>query len=65
MCAMAGDMAILIADMLLHAVLRSGLLTASYIDEQGQQQPAGPLFIIQVRLSTAYTCCSLVYIQFN
>ncbi|XP_038591170.1 palmitoyltransferase ZDHHC4 [Micropterus salmoides] len=47
MCAMAGDMAILIADMLLHAVLRSGLLTASYIDEQGQQQPAGPLFIIQ------------------
>ncbi|TKS90057.1 putative palmitoyltransferase ZDHHC4 [Collichthys lucidus] len=46
-CAMAGDIAILTGDMLLHAVLRSGLLSASYIDEYGQQQPAGPLFVVQ------------------
>ncbi|KAM7371064.1 hypothetical protein PAMP_010561 [Pampus punctatissimus] len=46
-CAMAGDMALLTADMLLHAVLRSGLLRASYIDEYGQQQAAGPLFVVQ------------------
>ncbi|XP_034049433.1 probable palmitoyltransferase ZDHHC4 [Thalassophryne amazonica] len=46
-CAMAGDIAVLIADMFLHAVLRSGLLRASYIDEHGQQQLAGPLFVVQ------------------
>ncbi|KAG8009033.1 putative palmitoyltransferase ZDHHC4 [Nibea albiflora] len=46
-CAMAGDIAILTGDMLIHAVLRSGLLSASYIDEYGQQQPAGPLFVVQ------------------
>ncbi|XP_035467723.1 palmitoyltransferase ZDHHC4 isoform X2 [Scophthalmus maximus] len=46
-CAMAGDIAILTADMLLHAVLRAGLLRASYLDEYGEQQPAGPLFVIQ------------------
>lgn len=53
-CAMAGDIALLTGDMLLHAVLRSGLLMASYIDEYGQKQPAGPLFVVQVRLGTAY-----------
>lgn len=47
-CAMAGDIAVLTADMLLQTVLRTGLLHAHYIDEQGEQQPAGPLFIIQV-----------------
>lgn len=47
LCAMAGSVALLTGDMLLHAVLRSGLLRASYIDEYGQQQQAGPLFIIQ------------------
>ncbi|XP_068439029.1 palmitoyltransferase ZDHHC4 isoform X2 [Clinocottus analis] len=46
-CAMAGDIAVLTGDMLFHAVLRSGLLRASYVDEYGQQQPAGPLFIVQ------------------
>ncbi|XP_040885219.1 palmitoyltransferase ZDHHC4 isoform X2 [Toxotes jaculatrix] len=46
-CAMAGDIAVLTADMLFHAVLRSGLLRASYIDENGEQQPAGPLFVVQ------------------
>lgn len=45
--AMAADIALLTGDMLLHAVLRSGLLRASYIDESGQQQPAGPLFVVQ------------------
>ncbi|CAL9698835.1 unnamed protein product [Knipowitschia caucasica] len=45
--AMAGDIALLTGDMLLHAVLRSGLLRASYVDENGQQQPAGPLFVVQ------------------
>lgn len=49
-CAMAGDIALLTGDMLLHAVLRSGLLMASYIDEYGEKQPAGPLFVVQVRL---------------
>lgn len=48
-CAMAGAIAVLTTDMLLHVVLRSGLLRASYIDENGEQQPAGPLFVIQVR----------------
>uniref|UniRef100_G3P3D6 Palmitoyltransferase n=2 Tax=Gasterosteus aculeatus TaxID=69293 RepID=G3P3D6_GASAC len=46
-CAMAGDMAVLTGDMLFHAVLRSGLLRASYVDEYGEQQPAGPLFVAQ------------------
>lgn len=46
-CAMAGDIAILTGNMLFHAVLRSGLLRASYIDEYGQQQAAGPLFVVQ------------------
>ncbi|XP_033840962.1 palmitoyltransferase ZDHHC4 [Periophthalmus magnuspinnatus] len=45
--AMAGDIALLTGDMLLHAVLRSGLLHASYLDENGLQQPAGPLFVVQ------------------
>lgn len=52
-CAMAAAIALLTGDMLLHAVLRSGLLRASYIDEHGQQQSAGPLFVAQVRLKTA------------
>ncbi|KAJ8413654.1 hypothetical protein AAFF_G00081610 [Aldrovandia affinis] len=47
LCAMAGDIAVLTADMLLNAVLRSGLLHAHYMDQQGEQQPAGPLFITQ------------------
>lgn len=47
LCAMAGDIALLTGDMLLHAVLRSGLLRASYIDENGEQQLAGPLFVVQ------------------
>ncbi|KAI1896013.1 hypothetical protein AGOR_G00090430 [Albula goreensis] len=47
LCAMAGDIAVLTADMLLNAVLRSGLLHAHYIDQHGEQQPAGPLFVIQ------------------
>ncbi|XP_028331458.1 palmitoyltransferase ZDHHC4 [Gouania willdenowi] len=46
-CAMAGDIALLTGEMLLHAVLRSGLLRASYIDVNGQQQRAGFLFIFQ------------------
>ena len=47
-CAMAGSMALLTGDMLLHAVLRSGLLRSSYMDGQGQRQQAGPLFVFQV-----------------
>ncbi|XP_026861873.2 palmitoyltransferase ZDHHC4 isoform X1 [Electrophorus electricus] len=46
-CAMAGDLALLTADMLFHAVLRSGLMQTHYIDEQGQQQSAGLTFVIQ------------------
>ncbi|XP_036428960.1 palmitoyltransferase ZDHHC4 [Colossoma macropomum] len=46
-CAMAGDIAVLTADMLFHVVLRSGLMHAHYIDEQGQQQPSGLIFVIQ------------------
>ncbi|XP_021174661.2 palmitoyltransferase ZDHHC4 [Fundulus heteroclitus] len=46
-CAMALDVALLTGDMLLHAVLRSGLLRASYMDAYGQQQPTGPLFVVQ------------------
>lgn len=52
-CGMALAIGLLTADMLLHAVLRSGLLRASYVDERGQQQPAGPLFIVQVPTSSA------------
>nr|XP_020471564.1 probable palmitoyltransferase ZDHHC4 isoform X2 [Monopterus albus] len=47
LCAMAGDITLLTGDMLLYVVLQSGLLGASYIDEYGQQQPAGPLFVVQ------------------
>ncbi|XP_026171493.1 palmitoyltransferase ZDHHC4 [Mastacembelus armatus] len=47
LCAMAGDIALLTGDMLLHVVLWSGLLRASYVDDHGQQQPTGPLFVIQ------------------
>ncbi|XP_054623704.1 palmitoyltransferase ZDHHC4 [Dunckerocampus dactyliophorus] len=47
LCAMAGDIALLTTDMLLHAVLRTGLLGASYMDEYGQRHPAGPLFVVQ------------------
>ncbi|XP_019712407.1 palmitoyltransferase ZDHHC4 [Hippocampus comes] len=46
-CAMSADIAILTADLLVEAVLQSGLLWASYIDEYGQQQPAGPQFVMQ------------------
>ncbi|XP_028989067.1 palmitoyltransferase ZDHHC4 [Betta splendens] len=46
-CAMAAAISLLTGDMLLHTVLRSGLLRASYIDEHGQQQSAGPLFVAQ------------------
>ncbi|XP_037320545.1 palmitoyltransferase ZDHHC4 [Pungitius pungitius] len=46
-CAAAGDVAVLTGDMLFHAVLRSGLLRASYVDEAGEQQPAGALFAVQ------------------
>lgn len=53
LCAMAGDIALLTGDMLLHAVLRSGLHRASYIDGYGQQQPAGPLFVVQVQLTSS------------
>lgn len=52
-CAMAGAVALLTGDMLLHAVLRSGLLMASYVDEYGQKQVAGPLFVVQVTSSVA------------
>jgi palmitoyltransferase len=48
-CAMAADMALLTVDMLLHAVVRSGILQARYIDDDGQQQQAGMLFVIQVK----------------
>lgn len=46
-CAMAFDIALLTVDMLLHVVLRTGLLGASYLDENGQRQPAGFLFVVQ------------------
>ncbi|XP_018617126.1 palmitoyltransferase ZDHHC4 [Scleropages formosus] len=46
-CAMAGDIAVLTADMLFHVVLQADLLHARYIDHNGEQQPAGPRFIIQ------------------
>lgn len=47
-CAMAGDIALLTTDMLFHTVLRSGIMHARYVDAAGQQQPLGPLFVIQV-----------------
>lgn len=50
-CAMAFDIALLTVDMLLHVVLRTGLLGASYLDENGQRQPAGFLFVVQVLLT--------------
>lgn len=50
-CAMACDIALLTVDMLLHVVLRTGLLGASYLDENGQRQPAGFLFVVQVLLT--------------
>lgn len=53
-CAMAGDIALLTADMLLHVVLRSGLMMASYIDEYGDKQLAGLMFVVQVILKS---CC--------
>lgn len=48
---MACDIALLTVDMLLHVVLRTGLLGASYLDENGQRQPAGFLFVVQVLLA--------------
>lgn len=51
-CAMAGDIALLTADMLLHVVLRSGLMMASYIDEYGDKQLAGLMFVVQVILKS-------------
>ncbi|KAJ8283989.1 hypothetical protein COCON_G00028390 [Conger conger] len=47
LCAMAADIAVLTADMLFNVVLQSGLLHAHYVDEQGEKQAAGPVFIIQ------------------
>lgn len=47
-CAMAGDITLLTADMLFHTVLRSGIMHAQYVDVEGQQQPVGILFVIQV-----------------
>nr|XP_061807337.1 palmitoyltransferase ZDHHC4-like [Nerophis lumbriciformis] len=47
LCAMAADIAFLTGTMLLEVVLQSGLFWAKYIDEHGQQQPAGPQFVIQ------------------
>ncbi|XP_062859885.1 palmitoyltransferase ZDHHC4 [Trichomycterus rosablanca] len=52
-CAMAGDIAVLTADMMFHTVVRSGIMHASYTDEQGQQQPVGALFVVQ-RLFMAF-----------
>lgn len=49
-CAVAADLAVLTSNMMFHVVLQSGLLHAHYIDQDGQQQPAGPLFIVQVRV---------------
>ncbi|XP_066521416.1 palmitoyltransferase ZDHHC4 isoform X2 [Hoplias malabaricus] len=46
-CAMAGDIAVLTADMLFHVVVRAGLMHAQYIDADGQQQPSGLLFVTQ------------------
>lgn len=55
---MAGDIAVLTADMLLHVVVRSGLMMASYIDEYGDKQLAGLMFVVQVILkSDCRTCC--------
>lgn len=59
---MAGDIALLTTDMLLHAVLRSGLMMASYIDDHGEKQPAGLLFVVQVILSA---CCHVIVFILN
>lgn len=48
-CAMAGDIAILTVDLLLNVVVRTGLMHAHYVDSQGQQQPTGAAFVVQVR----------------
>lgn len=48
-CAMAGDIAILTVDLLLNVVVRTGLMHAHYVDAQGQQQPTGATFVVQVR----------------
>lgn len=56
---MAGDIALLTADMLLHAVLRSGLMMASYIDDHGEKQPAGLLFVVQVISQCLLPCYCL------
>lgn len=53
-CAMAGDMALLTVDMLLHVVMRSGLMMASYIDEYGDKQLAGLMFVVQVILKSSF-----------
>lgn len=62
-------MALLTADMLFYAVLHSGLLRASYIDENGEQQPAGPLFIVQVGHAThalyLYILCEIQVKSFS
>ncbi|XP_077481879.1 palmitoyltransferase ZDHHC4 [Stigmatopora argus] len=47
LCAMAADIAFLTGAMLLEVVLQSGLFWAKYIDEYGQQQQAGPQFVMQ------------------
>lgn len=48
-CAMAGDIAMLTVDLLLNVVVRTGLMHAHYVDAQGQQQPTGTAFVVQVR----------------
>lgn len=51
-CAMAGDMAILTVDLLLNVVARTGIMYAHYVDAQGQQQPTGMAFVVQVSHSS-------------
>lgn len=53
-CAMAGDIAVLTSDMLLHVVLRSRLMMASYIDEYGGKQLAGLMFVVQVITNSGF-----------
>lgn len=65
-CIMAGDIALLTIDMLLHAVLRSGLMMASYIDEYGEKQRAGLLFVVQVILSAClHVIVFILNLMFN
>lgn len=52
---MAGDMAVLTADMLLHVVMRSGLMMASYINEYGDKQLAGLMFVAQVMPENSFS----------